>query len=790
MFLLLLLLWFANAVSWPASAGVDISANLPAGYEPSGVTWHPYYNSLFIVSDGGFISKMNLDGSNVTTWNVAGDLEGVTIGNPNSELVYVLVEYPYAVIKFNPSTGQAIRVFLTGVIPATANSNSGLEGITFVPNGLHSYANSSNGGLFYVGVQETGAINVVDVDFNANNARLVASFAPVAGRGDIAGLHFNTETKTLFVLYDGANLIREIYVNNTLINEYAAAGLNQEGFTLLPSCPNASAIVVIAEDSGRVMKYENYPVNCIQIQVNADNDGDGFFQNVAPVDCNDNNAAINPGAIEVKYNQIDDDCNFQTLDYIDADNDGFNSNVDCNDYNPNVNPARNEVLNNELDDDCNMATSDLLQPSAWPSGVGVLISQNLPAGYEPSGVTWHPYYNALFTVWDNGFISKLDLEGGNVTTWRVDGDLEGITNTGEDSEFVYAAVEYPYGLIKFNPLSGRVESSVSLAGVIPVNSNEGITGLTYVSNGHHPYSNSQNDGLFYAGLEANGVVYVVDVNFETQTAALIDSFTPVINRKDLEGLHYNPTTRTLFVLYDESNLLREITLSNSFVNEYSLPTNTKDEGVTITPICAVNNVGIIIAQDSGSIIKYQDFPSNCQNPRFDEDEDGFFANAEPFDCNDSNAAINPSRVEVVENGVDDDCNAQTFDVLPVIRSTMEAEAMPILSGRLVRRLADSIAFYTNGYAQETWHFDSGIYNITILARADTVQGRSANMRVQIDGVTMANFPITTQAFAPVTLTRNLTEGNHTVRIRFTNDYYVRKPRQDVNLYVDKLIFEH
>lgn len=350
--LILLSLQLVSATAWPADAGVDIHSNLPAGYEPSGVVWHPHYNSLFLVSDGGLLSKMNLDGTNVVNWNVPGDLEGVTITSADSEFVYVLVEYPYALIKFNPATGQSIRsVSLTGVIPATVNTNSGLEGVTFVPNGYHPYANSSTGGLFYVGVQETGAINVVDVDFVAGTARLVSSFVPVAGRGDIAGLNFNTQTNTLSVLYDANNLLREITVNNALLNEYDVPGFDQEGVTIIQSCPNARTTLVIAEDSGRVMKYGNYPVNC----PHADADGDGFSVNN---DCNDNNALVNPGRSEILYNGVDDDCNPLTPDTVDADADGFNSNVDCNDNNALVNPNATEVKLNLNDDDCNPQTSD------------------------------------------------------------------------------------------------------------------------------------------------------------------------------------------------------------------------------------------------------------------------------------------------------------------------------------------------------------------------------------------------------------------------------------------------
>ncbi|GAM10010.1 dyslexia-associated protein [Geobacter sp. OR-1] len=75
-------------------------------------------------------------------------------------------------------------------------------------------------------------------------------------------------------------------------------------------------------------------------------------------DCNDANAAINPGATEIMYDGIDNDCNPLTFDTADADGDGYPSNLDCNDNDPTVNPGRREILHNGKDDDCNAATMD------------------------------------------------------------------------------------------------------------------------------------------------------------------------------------------------------------------------------------------------------------------------------------------------------------------------------------------------------------------------------------------------------------------------------------------------
>ncbi len=79
----------------------------------------------------------------------------------------------------------------------------------------------------------------------------------------------------------------------------------------------------------------------------SDNDGDGFGMD----DCNDQNGSINPDAMEIPNNPIDEDCDGIAL-IIDDDMDGFNSDEDCDDTNALVNPDAMEIPNNTIDEDC------------------------------------------------------------------------------------------------------------------------------------------------------------------------------------------------------------------------------------------------------------------------------------------------------------------------------------------------------------------------------------------------------------------------------------------------------
>ncbi len=84
-----------------------------------------------------------------------------------------------------------------------------------------------------------------------------------------------------------------------------------------------------------------------------DLDGDGYG---TAVDCDDDDAAINPGQEEVPYDGVDNDCDETTPD-DDVDGDGFGIEDDCNDNDAAVNPDATEICN-DRDDDCNDVIDD------------------------------------------------------------------------------------------------------------------------------------------------------------------------------------------------------------------------------------------------------------------------------------------------------------------------------------------------------------------------------------------------------------------------------------------------
>ena len=172
-------------------------------------------------------------------------------------------------------------------------------------------------------------------------------------------------------------------VNSVLINfsvnngsfTTVSASLNNGPYTSNLGIFNALDTInytIIAEDDfGNKVTSNSYVIAILPY----DFDGDGF---TSDMDCDENNALVNPGAIEV-CNLIDDNCDgsidesFINIFYEDLDNDTHGSTVttvsctqpdgfvlvagDCNDNDPTVNPGAADICNS-VDDDCNSNTTD------------------------------------------------------------------------------------------------------------------------------------------------------------------------------------------------------------------------------------------------------------------------------------------------------------------------------------------------------------------------------------------------------------------------------------------------
>ena len=250
-----------------ALPGTDIGDSLPADYEPSGAVWHTGLSRLLTVSDTGIVSSMNADGSGISNWSVGGDLEGITVADPNSPFVYVGVENPDSILELNLNTGVVTRTFdLTPWL--TGPANQGLEALTFLPD-----SNDSEGGLFYAGLQDDGKIYSFRLPILTSSTSTavtpLTTITPVAGRNDISGLDYDIDNDVLYAIFDNSNLMRAIRPDGTVLAEWDLPQDDQEGVAL------AGDNLYIAEDSNAIVVWRYAPFPFLDDSPAADFDNDG-----------------------------------------------------------------------------------------------------------------------------------------------------------------------------------------------------------------------------------------------------------------------------------------------------------------------------------------------------------------------------------------------------------------------------------------------------------------------------------------------------------------------------------
>jgi hypothetical protein len=111
--------------------------------------------------------------------------------------------------------------------------------------------------------------------------------------------------------------------------------------------------------------------NCLAVPACTDSDGDGYYAEAGcgtPVDCNDNDAAINPGVSEICGDSVDNNCDgdIDAQDPLcgtpvictDVDGDGYSVEggecglVDCSDSDSTIYPGAEDICNDGIDQDC------------------------------------------------------------------------------------------------------------------------------------------------------------------------------------------------------------------------------------------------------------------------------------------------------------------------------------------------------------------------------------------------------------------------------------------------------
>ena len=169
-----------------------------------------------------------------------------------------------------------------------------------------------------------------------------------------------------------------------------------------------------------------------------------------------------------------------------------------------------------------------------PGDLGINIGTQLDPGYEPSGVVWHNRLQSLFVVWDNGYVTQMDLNGNILhPSVFVGGDLEGITLVNDQSNYIYLLVEYPQKIVEFDIFTWTKTGKTWELQGMPGNSASGAEALTYNSD----------KGLFYVGSQFNGQIYVYNIDLSASGRPANSRIIQTGINYDLAGLHYSSETK-------------------------------------------------------------------------------------------------------------------------------------------------------------------------------------------------------------------------------------------------------
>lgn len=244
---------------WIGSPGFGGNIDQQNLVEPSGICFHSLRKSLFVVSDEGEIAEIETSGTPIFRLKIPGDLEDVTM-NPQSGLVYIVIEGEDVILEFDPDKKEVIRKFAVNreyegnpnFLQKQVNQyDNGLESLTFIPDSSHP-----EGGTFYAGNQwDPPAIMEILVPLKSSNAASaearIIRVLPFK-IDDPATMYYDPQTRLLNVVSDADNILVEITLEGELVNQYAFLGDNQEGLAR-----DDDGYLYIAQDSGGIIKIKD-----------------------------------------------------------------------------------------------------------------------------------------------------------------------------------------------------------------------------------------------------------------------------------------------------------------------------------------------------------------------------------------------------------------------------------------------------------------------------------------------------------------------------------------------------
>lgn len=413
------------------------------------------------------------------------------------------------------------------------------------------------------------------------------------------------------------------------------------GFCINGACQDVQCVM----DSDCAMGMRCDLNRCVTLAGCMDADGDGYGTNcTAGPDCDDSNGMINPGQVEsgerLCGDGIDNDCN--GADAIcqaeDVDGDGFaEKDGDCNDMDPNVNPGQTEVYYNGVDEDCNPMTND-----ADRDGDGFAAEQ---VG-GPDCDDMNPNITPIAEDIPGNGVDE-DCDGMDRVLSNMDGDGDGVTEQEGDCNdnnpnISPDATEIPYNSVDDDCDVNTRDNDLDGDGF----------GIPRDCDDEDPNINPNAMEIYYNGVDE-------DCNPSTLDA---DADGDGVNSVDFGGADCNDEVATVNPNATE--------IEYNGVDDDCNP-NTPDDDLDGDGVPRAEDCNDEDANVSPNIVESATSPNcgdgidnncvggdvDCDANAEDDDGDGI---PNDQDCAPNNPDI-PGPFEISNNGLDDDCDANTPD---------------------------------------------------------------------------------------------------------------------------------